>query len=159
MNVTPVPRRKTIRNIAGGMCSSFISRNNDVLGYWAMGKLYHLALRENTHQVSIDLLGQALSPPDQELSVLVGAYRAMLARKLHAAGLSVDGLASAVIEIAFDAPAPVGPLMYPHGRGDLFNVTVMITDDTGKIRSAAASGHCQPHGAGHETRSTRAGTR
>ena len=38
-----MPRSARLTNIANGLCGSFVSRNNDVEGYWAIGKLRLLA--------------------------------------------------------------------------------------------------------------------
>lgn len=51
-----MPKGRRLTNIASGMCCSFASRNNDLDGYWSIGKLRSLAERYGQTTVSLDLL-------------------------------------------------------------------------------------------------------
>lgn len=53
-------RRKELGNIAQGIVSSFVSRNNDYDGYWELAKLYDLSKDSDGGEVSIDLLGKSI---------------------------------------------------------------------------------------------------
>jgi hypothetical protein len=63
--------------VANGLAGSFISRNNDVGGYWGLGKL-----RLRFEQINIDLLSKQLSPADGEFQDMVNRYAEWLKRQL-----------------------------------------------------------------------------
>lgn len=67
-----------LKNIANGLLYSFLSRNNDVYGYWGMGKLYSLMLRKKTRIVSIDLIKKTIEPEDKEFDFLINQYQEKL---------------------------------------------------------------------------------
>ena len=60
-----MPRRKEIKGIAAGFVSHFISRINDINGYWAMGILHKYALNNLSTSVEIDVLTHVISPGNQ----------------------------------------------------------------------------------------------
>lgn len=54
--------RNALKSIAAGVLGSFVSRNNDFNGYWAIGQLYSIALRSPARTVSISLTGDSGVP-------------------------------------------------------------------------------------------------
>jgi hypothetical protein len=57
-----MPRGARLTNIARGLCGSFVSRNNDLDGYWSIGKLRSLADRYGRAAVLIDVLTSSIHP-------------------------------------------------------------------------------------------------
>lgn len=57
-----MPRRKEIRGISSGIASSFVSRNNDIDGYWAMGIFYQMASTEGENNFVLNLVTRESSP-------------------------------------------------------------------------------------------------
>ena len=55
-----VPKRK-IRDLLAGTLSSFISRNNDMWGYWGIGVLCRETLKNHVFDVQLDILQQTAS--------------------------------------------------------------------------------------------------
>jgi len=57
-----MPHRNELKGISAGIASSFISRNNDVDGYWAIGILYKIASESGDNKFTLNLLSGESSP-------------------------------------------------------------------------------------------------
>ena len=53
---------KQLKGIAAGLAGTFISRNNDVDGYWGMGVIYSEVSARGVSAVTFSLLDGAVSP-------------------------------------------------------------------------------------------------
>ena len=145
-------RRKELKNIASGLLGSFISRNNDVAGYWGIGQLSLLAHQHSAHTVHIDLLASLISPPSPLFSKLVSGYSHILYRHLSARGIPSSWLSSAIIELNLNPEPP--PKHVPIATwGSLFKLTVAITDDKSVQHAVSGFGYCAPHSPKKESRS------
>ncbi len=94
-------RRRELNGIAGNLPGSFVSRNNDVAGYWAIGKLCALALQTANGAISIELLNKRLTPPSPELEPMLDQYKARLVSSLEKRSFSLDLVIAAEVLIAF----------------------------------------------------------
>lgn len=148
-----VARRKELKTIASGLLGSFISRNNDVAGYWGVGQLSLLAHQNSTHTVHIDLLANTISPPSALFSKLISGYFHILHRHISARGIPLSWLSSAVIELNLgpELPSKHVPITT---WGSLFKVTVAIADDKGARHAVSGFGYCAAHNPKKESRST-----
>src|SRR5581483_2478001 len=77
IGVPKMARRRNLNGLATVVLSSFLSRNNDVEGYWAFGKLYLNALQYRQRKVVIDFLSGTLSPPGEQFASMIKYYREM----------------------------------------------------------------------------------
>lgn len=66
-----MPRRKDLKHIASALGASFISRYNDVGGYWGIGKLCLLSYQYNHSSVCIDVFHGSISPYSDKFSQLL----------------------------------------------------------------------------------------
>ncbi|MGE0530102.1 MAG: hypothetical protein AB7G40_01330 [Hyphomonadaceae bacterium] len=148
--MTTMPRRKELRGAAFGLLGSFVSRNNDVSGYWALGMLYGHAVKTNAPSVCVDLLDLKVTPPDGVFSAMAAHFQQMLGAQLSARHVPVDWVRRATICVDF------GRVKSPNTPGDVFNAVVVITDDRGRAHSATANGACWIHDPARELKSTRA---
>ncbi len=149
-------RRKEILNIAHGLLGSFISRNNDINGYWALGLLYKHVLENEADTITLDIFDRKenLRPP---LPLQISSnYRRLLLRMCTARQIPPSWIKKAVIEIAFDIADPVDRRIWQTSYGEPFSVDVFITDDRGKKYLSHAKGRCKPHDPARELRSLRA---
>lgn len=89
--------RQVLKNIAQGLLNSFISRNNDVNGYWGIGKLYTLMLNKSINKVEIDLLNISISPSNDEFQYRISKYSEELLNKLYGKKLNKNIIKSAKI--------------------------------------------------------------
>lgn len=140
-------RRKALKNIAAGLCSSFMSRNNDVDGYWGIGKLCLFSQQRKTQSVRLDVLACESLPASEEFLGLMRDYHLRLQKHLKAKNIPESCVKSVVFEVEFNADTKA--------LWALFKVTASITDDENITRCVAGFGRCLPHSAKRELRSAR----
>lgn len=138
-------RRKELNNVASGLYGSFISRNNDVAGYWGIGKLCLLAQENEANAVQLKLLAQTVSPESTQFKKLLAGYYSFLQRHLTARGIPMGWVVSADIELNFnpeDRPKKHVPIV---SWGKLFKLSVVITDDKNRAHVFSGYSYCGPH--------------
>ncbi len=149
-----MPRRKRLKSVANGVLSSFVSRNNDLLGYWALGKLYAAALSHSTDTVEFDLLSAQLTPNDAQFVRMIDTYLALFDKLLGKENLPRSRVREANIRVRFNAP--VQPGYYPpQAVAKPFEATLDVTDHDGTSWSVSKLGWCFPHNPLMETKSSR----
>lgn len=146
-------RRKELKSIASGLYGSFISRNNDVAGYWGIGKLCLLAQQHRMRIVRLDLLAGSIAPERPEFAKLISGYGAKLKTHLSARGVPESWITSVIIELDFNPEYPVGKQIPISTWGDLFKLTVTIRDDTQKRHEVHGYSYSAPHDPRRESRS------
>ncbi|MCC7249008.1 MAG: hypothetical protein IT473_10330, partial [Lysobacter sp.] len=139
-----VARRKELKNIASGLLGSFISRNNDVAGYWGIGQLSSLAAKNSVDSVRIDLILGSITPPNAFFSELVSGYSRILNQRLLACDIPPPWLRSATIELNLN-PEPPPKRVFSTTWGSLFELTVTLVDDKFTEHAVSAFGYCAPH--------------
>ena len=146
-------RRKDLKNIASGLAGTFVSRNNDIDGYWGIGKLCLLAQQSSQYQVSLDLWPTvALTPAHPPFHGALAALRARLDQNLERQGIPKQWLISVSLNLVFTQPdVPVTP----YRRGKPFTLTVSIVDDQSRTHTVTCGGFCAPHHPRREARSNR----
>lgn len=146
-------KRGVFKNIISGTIHSFISRNNDVDGYWGIGKLYSHMLASGSMTLTIDLLKQEIYPPNDHFRKLLSKYSFVVKEKLHRANL-LHRVKSAKIDLIVypnECAAHLGSLAPNRMR-----CTIEIVDDAYKKHSFALDTWCRPFDPLKELRSTRA---
>ena len=146
-------RHKELKSIASGLYGSFISRNNDVAGYWGIGKLCLLAQQHRTTIVRLDLVAGSIAPGSSEFAKLVSGYVAKLKTHLSAREIPESWIASAIIELDFKPEYPVGKQIPISTWGDPFKLTVTIRDDRQKRHEVHGYSYSAPHDPRRERRS------
>ena len=145
-------RRKELKNIASGIFGSFISRNNDVAGYWGIGQLSLLAQQHSVSIVRIDILAGFITPSSPLFSKLVSGYARILNGHLTSRNIHSAWVRSAEIELNFRPELPSKPVPVTTW-GSLFRLTVAIIDDRGVKHEVNSYGYCSPHNPMKERRS------
>ena len=74
--------RKDLKGIAGGIASSFISRNNDINGYWALGILYKRATEKKLINLKFDILNLKMIDSNINADFTLEFYHKFLLRQL-----------------------------------------------------------------------------
>ena len=144
-------RRKEFKSIASGLLSSFISRNNDVYGYWGIGKLYSHMLKSKTMILEIDLVNSSIIPNDNEFDLLIKSFSDRLITQMKKRELNPDYLISAkIILTGYPKDRPL--TTYAPNR---INCDFIITDDLGKEHKAIENVWCRKHNRWKESKSTR----
>jgi hypothetical protein len=149
-------KRADFKDIAHGLAYGFISRNNDLDGYWALGKLHVLARARGERALNLTLWPPAAITPADPVSILEVRYRTWIEGALRRHQLSLRQLQSAMIGLAFDHGDLAGQAQ---ARG-LIGVPplvcrVTLTDDRGKVYQCEALAMCRPHDPARESRSVR----
>lgn len=148
-----MPKGRRLTNIASGMCCSFASRNNDLDGYWSIGKLRSLAEQYGQTTVSLDLLTSSIHPSSSEFAPVLSRYRNLLAKLTTLSGIPLEEMTAAHITLDFAPPPWPRAIYYKPQWGYQFTLTVTINADgraAGMIRHA---GYCRSHDPARESRS------
>ena len=144
-------RRKLLKNITQGLLNSFVSRNNDVYGYWGIGKLFSLMIEKNQNLVEIDLLNNNISPYKPEFEFLIEEYKNRLINQIENVGLKLSYVQKAKIElIRKDEKIITSSKLY-----GLLECTFLVIDDLNKSYSFKKEVSCKMHDPKVEIKSAR----
>jgi hypothetical protein len=150
----PMSRQRRLKGVVANILGSFVSRNNDVGGYWAIGKLYEHARQHQTQNVLIDLATREILPTSLELGSMVAKYSSLFAEHLARIRVRLDSLSSARIQLAFDNA--VTDLRPPSGMpGMPFRCMLEVVDGSKGVLTASHVGVARPHDPRRESRSAR----
>jgi hypothetical protein len=150
-----VSRRRSIGGVAVNILGSFVSRNNDVGGYWAIGKLYDHARQHHRQSVNIDLTTKEIQPGGSEFGPMLDKYSSLLSKHLADIGIAPNSLMAAKFQLTFDAA--VTDARPPSSMPGLpFRCTFELVDQSEHVHSASHVGIARPHDPARETRSRRA---
>lgn len=136
-------RRKEFKSIATSLTDSFISRNNDVGGYWGIGKLYSEILKIENMSIQIDLINKSISSENDEFIPLIDTYSEKLFRQLRVRRINIDFLKSALITLNGLPNEPT--LSLGQIAPNRIHCKCIITDDLGKKYQHARNVWCRPH--------------
>jgi hypothetical protein len=144
-----MPRRREFRGVAFGLVGAFVSRNNDVGGYWALGKLYEHARTFSAREIRVDLVKSLITPPSRQFNPMVLHFQQWLAEQGAARRLPIEWLKGAEVRVQFSYEGSAD------GSGDVFDCIVTLTDDLGHAYQARRSGACWVHNPAKERKSAR----
>ena len=150
-------RRRELKNISAGITDSFSSRNNDVDGYWGLGKLYAFVATAPDKTITLELVGRHVSPSTDEFNRLISFYREMLFRYLKKRNMPESWVRSASITTCFEVEYQPEHHFWRSSLGKPCTIVCDIIADTGRHYVAMAYNNCRPHDPALEVRSTRAG--
>lgn len=143
---------RELKNIAHGLAGTFISRNNDVAGYWAIGMLYRECLAAACTTVEFDLIAGYCLPDGSVARAVIPRHADWLAARLKG-----RPIASARILLQFGSLGGFAPPLQA-SYGDPFACVVILTTAEGRECGVIRTGRCAPHSAG-EQRSARSDMR
>ena len=145
-------RRNAFKGIANDVASSFVSRTNDVDGYWGIGMLHSLARENSTSKIGVELSDEACVGLPAFAS-LIRQYRSMIEAQASAKNLKFHACS---IEVEFDLPRDSSGADFCMRDENAFRCSLMIVDDRGEAWNHVISGCSHPHDPARELRSTRA---
>lgn len=147
-----MPRSARLTNIAAGLSGSFASRNNDLAGYWVIGKLRSLAEHYSQNVVSLDLLTLSMQPLSSEFAQVLADYHLLLQKLASRSGTRLEAIRSAHISVDFlPLPRP-SAIDYKKWWGEQFLVTVTISAEGRADGVVSRAGYCRPHDPDRERR-------
>lgn len=147
-------RRTEHQNLANALLGTFVSRNNDVDGYWAIGRLRSDAERLNSSVIELDVLNGTSAPDTSDGRLVAAFYREWI--KPRIAKLREPAAVAGVIVRLHFAPEPPLRLSREVSRyGAPYTCEVLVMSSAGATRVDRHTGRCAPHDPSHEHRSTR----
>lgn len=150
-----MPRSARLTNIASGLCGAFASRNNDLDGYWSIGKLRSLADQHGQSTVSLDVLALSMQPLVSGFEPVLVRHQLLLAKLADMSGIRFQDISAAEIVLAFAPPPRPRASCHAPDCGDPFELTVRVEADGRAAGIVRHAGYCRPHDPAQETRSTR----
>jgi hypothetical protein len=145
--------RKVLKCVVKGLYDSFISRNNDVAGYWGIGKLCLFSQDQNQNVIVIDLFQSSVLPRTHDFDLLASGFSRRLRTLIAGKGIPEEWVKSAKIIIDFkptERPEKYPPIL---SWGKLFQLTVILEDDRSHKYVQPGYGHCSPHDPHRESKS------
>jgi len=94
-----MPRSARLKSIAVGLCNSLASRNNDLDGYWSIGKLRSLSEQYGRHTVSLNLLTSSMQPSSSAFSPVLARYRRVLEKLAYLSRIRLEEITAAYIRL------------------------------------------------------------
>jgi hypothetical protein len=150
-------RRKELGSIASGLAGSFNSRNNDVDGYWGIGKLYKFALADDTKEVEFELIDKKISLKTSDFDCMIAAYRDKFLGYLSGRHIPIDWVSSVKISVSFECESMPKEHNWRSALGKPCLIKCDISDDKGRHHIAFAYNVCRPHDPKKENKSNRTG--
>lgn len=92
-----MPRRKQFRGICHNILDSFVSRYNDLDGYWALGQYAAFLMARGEDQLVFQLQDGSTVPEDARFAVSAAYYRRAISRLMEASAMPRSWLADASI--------------------------------------------------------------
>ena len=148
-------RRRELGSIASGVIGSFSSRNNDVDGYWGIGKLYLFVATLQSKSVYLDLCSQQIIPYSPSFDPMTKHYSKMFKRLLIKCSIPLEWIRSAGIYVEFEADYEERHHYWRSALGKPCNLVCVVVDDNGRSHVARSYTNCLPHDPKREIRSTR----
>jgi hypothetical protein len=150
-----VANKKALKNIAYGLLGTFVSRYNDIGGYWGLGVLRLFAEKNQLSEITLDLMGDSANlPGGSPIRVSEEKYREWLQNARSKQKVADHKLAKAEINIRFTTFEEF-PDVILDTRGRPYVCTVTIVLERGPIYSASKLGVCECHDPRRDLRSTR----
>ena len=153
-----MPRRSQLLGIASGVLGSFVGRNNDIGGYWALGVLYHQAQQQGSMQLELSLLPTDASLNGTLLGALAQRFGGMFVSLMTKQHLPLSWLRSATLGVQFESPNAKPRHPQSHSAERPFVCCLSFTNDLARTHELSVAGWCWPHSEQRELQSARAST-
>jgi len=150
-----MPRRRELKGITINFAKLLSGRNNDYLGYWAVGQLSLLAQKNNVESITLDLLTLSNSLDSPQTLEMCQQMKAALNRLLVAQKIPCGWVKSVSVEFSFNQEYQEKYHYWRSALGKHYLVAVEIETDLGYINKAMEGGNVNPHDPSKEHRSNR----
>ncbi|GLX76699.1 hypothetical protein tinsulaeT_00390 [Thalassotalea insulae] len=150
-----MPRRRELKGITINFAKLLSGRNNDYLGYWAVGQLFLLAQENNVESITLYLLALRNSLHSPQVFEMCQQMKAQLERLLKAQKTPLEWVKSVSVEFSFNQEYQEKFHYWRSALGKHYLVAVEIETDLGYINKALEGGNVNPHDPTKEHRSNR----
>lgn len=147
-----MPRRRELNGIVKNFASFLSGRNNDHLGYWAVGQLYSAAKELRTNTISLSLMDISCNPESPLLKAINQSIRAELDRLLNSHSISLRWIARANVEFTFNAEFKREIHYWRSALGEPFLTHLEIETDLSFRYRAVTGGNVKEHDPNREQR-------
>ena len=147
-----MPRRRELKGICLNFSELLNCRNNDYLGYWAIGKLCLLAKNESVNSISLNLVNFSNSLDSAEVVLMGKQMRSYLDRILNAHKIPNDWVKSVSVKFIFNPEYQHKYHYWGSALGNPYLLQLIIETDLGYINSAIQGGNIKPHDPSKEQR-------
>lgn len=130
-------RRKELKSVCNDLLDNFVSRYNDLDGYWALGKFQ--AYLQSTSETRLRFYLVAANGSTSAFPTTLGYYRQALRRHLDVRGIPVAWVSTAVISVEQKSTSEL-------------ECTLKITDDRGRTFTSQRTINARPHDPNRELR-------
>ncbi|NUZ12869.1 hypothetical protein HUZ36_18990 [Pseudoalteromonas sp. McH1-7] len=140
-----MPRRREFKGIANNLAELLSGRNNDYLGYWAVGQLFLLAQDHEVDMISLDLInckGDIRSPLLEDMCQYMSSE---ITRILTAHKLPDEWVKSISAKFSFNQEYQEKYHYWRSALGKPYLVQVEIETDLGYVNKATQGGNVKPH--------------
>ena len=144
--------RSEFKGIVRNFAHMLNNRNNDHLGYWAMGQLCLLAEQENISSVSINLLEVESNCVENSLDPISKSMRKLLIEMLNSHKIPSSWLRSANVTFSFNEQYQKQYHYRRSALGSPYILTLEVTSDLGKVYKQTFGGNVNPHDPRREQR-------
>ena len=121
------------------------SRNNDFLGYWAIGQLCLIAEKKKVDELTLDLVTGGTIPKSRALSKICIKMKQHLDRQMEIRSIPRTWLNEAIFKINFNADYEKQFHYWRSAWGYPYTFELFLKTDTGKIHIEKRGGNCVPH--------------
>jgi len=150
-----MPRRRELKGITINFAKLLSGRNNDYLGYWAVGQLSLLAQENNVESITFDLLNLSNCLGSPQALEMCQQMKAELDRLLEAQKIPCVWVKSVSVKFSFNQEYQEKYHYWRSALGKHYLVSVKIETDLGYINKALEGGNVNPHDPTKEQRSNR----
>jgi hypothetical protein len=142
-----MPSRRVLWSVAHNVADSFLSRNNDADGYWALAFLLERALAAGEWSFTIDCVSLDVSAAfeSEPLSSLPTRYRTMFWEQVGGQCIPPERVGQALIQVEFDLERSRPSAQHPDLLEYPVSCQVRIVDDRGKVYAGRRECWCFPH--------------
>jgi hypothetical protein len=148
-------RRAEHQNLANALLGTFVSRNNDVDGYWAIGRLRSDAEGGNSPVMELDILNGTSRPETSDGGAVAEFYREWIGPRI-AKLREPTAVAGVLVRLNFAPEPPFRFAREVSTYGAPYTCEVLVTSSGDATRVDRHTGRCARHDPTHEHRSTRA---
>lgn len=138
-------RRREFKGIVRNFAHMLNGRNNDHLGYWAIGQLCLLAEQERVSSVSINLLELENSCIYKSIEPLANSMHELLHNILNSHRIPILWLKSAHVTFRFNEQYQKQYHYWRSALGSPYLIVLEITSDLGKVYRQTFGGNVKPH--------------
>jgi hypothetical protein len=140
-----MPRRRELKGICLNFSELLNCRNNDYLGYWAVGQLCLLAKNEGVNSISLNLVNSSNSLSNPEVELMNKQMKGYLDKILNAHKIPHNWIKSVLVKFSFNQEYQHKFHYWGSAIGNHYLLQLTIETDLGYINSAIQGGNVKPH--------------